>query len=156
VQIRKAEPADLETLRDLLREYAMHLTDTLGAENMNRERFEQELAALPSTYEILLLVFVQEVAAGCVLLKTLPDTEKACELKRLWVRPQFRGLRLGRRLTESAMREAAERGYAAMYLDTVPAAMESAHRIYQDLGFEPVKRYNDNPVGDVRFFRRAL
>ena len=82
--------------------------------------------------------------------------EKACELKRLWVRPQFRGLSLGRKLTESAMQEAKQRGYTAIYLDTVPAALPAASRLYQALGFEPVERYNDNPVSNVKFFRRLL
>ena len=82
--------------------------------------------------------------------------EKACELKRLWVRPQFRGLSVGRTLTQSAIAEATERDYTAMYLDTVPLAMQAAHRMYQQLGFELVERYNDNPVRDVTFFRRAL
>jgi putative acetyltransferase len=157
VEIRHAERADIDTLRDLLREYALHLTYTLGVESMCMERFEQELAILPSPYDILLLAFAGEAAAGCVMLKMLPSkNEKACELKRLWVGPRFRGSGIGRQLTESAMRHAAERGYGAMYLDTVPAAMQSAHRIYQELGFEAVERYNDNPVANVRFFRCAL
>lgn len=144
-------------LRSLLREYASHLTGTLGAENMNMARFEEEVATLPPPYKILLLALVDAEAAGCVLLKPLTNVnEMACELKRLWVRPQFRGLSLGRRLTESAMSEATQQGYVTMYLDTVPLAMEAAHRIYERLGFVAVDRYNDNPVGNVKFFRRAL
>ena len=77
-------------------------------------------------------------------------------MKRLWVRPQFQGLGIGRRLTEALMAEAQQRGYTAMYLDTVPAAMKAAHGLYSSLGFVPVERYNDNPVPDVVFFRRDL
>lgn len=141
----------------LLREYGMHLRGTLGAENMCMAGYERELASLPLPYELLLLGFVDGKAAGCALVKPITRLpEKACELKRLWVRPEFRGLNLGRELTQRAMQEASERGYTAMYLDTVPAAMQTAHRLYLDLGFEPIERYNDNPVSDVTFFRRAL
>jgi GNAT superfamily N-acetyltransferase len=94
--------------------------------------------------------------------------ERACEMKRLWVRPQFRGLRVGRLLSERLVEEARARGYSAMYLDTMPATMRAANRIYAELGFAPVERYCDNPVlrqipgsednrsPDVVFFRREL
>jgi len=161
--IREAEAkAGLDTLRTLLREYGMHLTGTLGAENICMQQYEKELAALPCPYETLLLAFADEEAAGCVLLKAIKGTddsvadETACELKRLWVRPRFRGLGVGAKLTEHAIAEARRRGYTAMYLDTVPSAMQAANRMYQTFGFKPIERYNANPVSNVRFFRRAL
>lgn len=156
--IRSAETsAELDTLRLLLREYAQDLTGTLGAENMNMYAYEEELGTLPFPYETLLLAYVDQHAAGCVLLKAiLRKDEKACELKRLWVRRQFRGLGIGRKLTESAVAQAKRGGYTAMYLDTVPVAMQGASRIYQELGFEPIDRYNDNPVSNLKFFRRSL
>jgi ribosomal protein S18 acetylase RimI-like enzyme len=158
IEVRSWEtPDDLKVLRVLLGEYFDHLKDTLGAENMDRWRFEQELLTLPLPYEILLLAYVAREAAGCLLLKPLfREAERGCEVKRLWVRPQFRGLSLGRKLTESAMAEATRHGYTAIYLDTVPAVMHAANRVYESLGFEPVERYNDNPVSNVKFLRRAL
>ncbi len=154
---------DFDALRVLLREYVAHLSETLGAGNVCIEQYEQELSALPSPYQTLLLAFAgEEDAAGCVLLKAIqssgesPPDEKACELKRLWVRPQFRGRGLGRNLTGAALSEAKRQGYTAMYLDTVPAAMQAAHRMYLELGFQPTERYNDNPVSHVAFFRRLL
>jgi putative acetyltransferase len=140
----------------------MHLTGTLGAKNMCMLWYDEELSTLPAPYETLVLAFVDDEPAGCVLLKPIkglddsPTGEKACELKRLWVRPQFRGLGIGRTLTDTAMAEAKRRSYTAMYLDTVPSVMQAAHRMYQELGFEPIERYNDNPVSDVNFFRRTL
>jgi ribosomal protein S18 acetylase RimI-like enzyme len=89
-------------------------------------------------------------------------------MKRLWVRPQFRKLRLGRLLSERLVEEARARGYTAMYLDTMPNTMQAANRIYEDLGFSRVERYGDNPVlrqipgsednrsPDVVFFRREI
>ena len=161
--IRSAQgAADIELLRELLREYGEHLTVSLGAENMCMQRYEQEMNTLPSPYETLLLAFIDEHAAGCVLLKPITGTddssadEKACELKRLWVRPRFRGFGLGRKLAETALTEAKWRSYTAVYLDTVPSAMQAAHRMYQELGFHRIERYNDNPVSQVEFFRRPL
>ncbi len=164
ITIRAAQSAaDFDTLRELLREYGAHLTGSLGAENICMRQYEQELAGLPSPYRALLLAFAgEEDHAGCVLLKPVqhsdgstPD-EQACEMKRLWVRPRFRGCGVGRKLTEGALTEAKRQGYTTMYLDTVPAVMQTAHRIYQELGFEPTERYNDNPVEHVAFFRRQL
>lgn len=163
VSIRRAESVgDLDLLRVLLSEYAAYLTGTLGSENMCMQRYEEELSTLPYPYQILLLAFADADTAGCVLLKaiSLSDDrgapERACELKRLWVRPQFRGLRIGRELTEHVMREAKQEGYTTIYLDTVPAAMQAAHGMYLAMGFESIGRYNDNPVSNVEFFRRRL
>lgn len=150
--------SDLEAVRTLLREYATHLNNSLGAEHICLAEYEEELAGLPSPYQILLLAFAidsndHEEAAGCVLLKPMKD---ACEMKRLWVRPQFHGHGIGRKLTEELIDAARQHGYSAMYLDTVPAAMKAAYHLYSTLGFAPVERYNDNPVPDVVFFRRDL
>ena len=151
-------PAHLTTLRELLREYSAHLAASpAGAANICLDNFEQELADLPAPYTALLLAHVDGQPAGCIALKPLPSApEPACELKRLWVRPAFRGHSLGRRLVHAALEQAAALGSAAVYLDTVPAAMPEANRLYTSLGFEPVERYNQNPVADVAFFRRAL
>ncbi len=77
-------------------------------------------------------------------------------MKRLWVAGTFRGLGLGQRLVEEAIVWAERAGFEAMYLDTVPTAMPEANRLYEDMGFRRVERYNENPVADVVFFRRGL
>jgi putative acetyltransferase len=157
--IRTVETSsDLQAIRTLLREYAVYLNGSLGAEHICLAEYERELASLPSPYQVLLIAFAadsdgNEETVGCVLLKPI---EGACEMKRLWVRPQFQGLGIGRQLAEALIVEAQRRGYPAMYLDTVPAAMEAAYHLYRALGFVPVERYNDNPVPDVVFFRRDL
>jgi GNAT superfamily N-acetyltransferase len=148
----------MELLRVLLREYVSHLNNSLGSEHICWNDIEKELAALPSPYQVLLIGFVadgngKEEAAGCVFLKPIED---ACEMKRMWVRPQFQGLGIGRKLAEALMNKARQHGYTAMYLDTVPTAMQAAHHLYSALGFVPVERYNDNPVPDVEFFRLNL
>jgi ribosomal protein S18 acetylase RimI-like enzyme len=173
VALRHAEsPADFEELRTLLRQYAEHLNaTTAGGEHICLESYEKELASLPGAYSrpegALLLAYVDEEAAGCVALKPLllrDAGERACELKRLWVKPRFRGLGVGRRLAQAAMDYAAEQGYLTIYLDTIPAQMEAATELYRKLGFEPTERYRTRELfshlGDeapeVIFFRRSL
>jgi GNAT superfamily N-acetyltransferase len=177
VIIRFAAVADLDQVRELLREYAAYLNASVGEEHICLENYEKELATLPAPYHapggVILLAFVDAEAAGVVALKPLTPVraafagERASEMKRLWVRPQFRGLGLGNMLSERLMEVARERGYTALYLDTMPATMAAANRIYAKLGFVPVERYADNPVlrqpagvdnrsPDVVFFRREL
>ena len=177
-EIVLAHPAsaeELETLRTLLREYAAHLNATTpGGKHVCLESYEKELASLPGAYAqpegTLLLAYLDGEPAGCVAVKRLnpqppPETgEVACELKRLWVRPRFRGHGLGVRLVKAALRDAVAQGYTAAYLDTVPVQMESATQIYRKLGFEPAKRYRATDLlsylGDqapeIVFFRRSL
>ncbi|AXC10509.1 Histone acetyltransferase HPA2 [Acidisarcina polymorpha] len=163
---------DLEIARLLLREYAAYLNQSLGEEHICLSSYEQELVGLPGAYAspagVILLAFQDDEPAGCVALKPLkPERaiereESACEMKRLWVRPQFRRLSIGLVLAQALIRYAQSRGYTAMYLDTVPAAMRSANRMYQELGFVPVERYTTNPILGahpmlpVEFFRLSL
>lgn len=171
--IREASSdADLESVRVLLREYAEYLNASLGEEHICLESYEKELNELPGAYAppggVLLIAFENGRPAGCGAFKPLSpkrafdQEEVACEMKRLWVRPEFRGRGIGEKLALALMRCARERGYTAMYLDTVPTAMQAANRIYRDLGFEEVARYGTNPVLatdsplDVKFYRCSL
>jgi len=147
---------DLALCRTLMREYAAFLNASIGGEHICIESLEAELAALPGPYAppagAILLAFHDDQPAGCVALKpivptqTTSITERACEMKRLWVRPNQQGTGLGRLLADSVIKAARERNYTAMYLDTMPASMPAAHRLYTTLGFHPVDRYNQNPV----------
>jgi GNAT superfamily N-acetyltransferase len=148
---------DMTAVRRLMQAYGEHLAaNPGGSANICLEGYGQELEGLPGPYVALLLAYVDEVAAGCVALKPLQLEVRACEMKRLWVDDRFRGLGLGRRLVEEAIGWAQRMGFQAMYLDTVPAAMPEANRLYEAMGFVRVERYNENPVADVVFFRRGL
>jgi GNAT superfamily N-acetyltransferase len=160
ILIREASNVeDVELARVLMREYAAYLgANPAGAANICLVGYENELAGLPSPYVapgVLLLATIDGEPAGCVGLKALQEPG-ALELKRLWVGSAYRGFGLGRRLMQAAIDFARKDGMGTIYLDTVPAAMPEANRLYEAFGFERVERYNDNPVADVVFFRLGL
>jgi GNAT superfamily N-acetyltransferase len=166
------EKSDAELCRTLMLEYAQFLNQSVGGEHICVDSLEYELAALPGSYAdpagAVLLAFEGETPAGCVALKPLKlarpanANERACEMKRLWVRPARQGTGLGRKLAEAIIDVAQRRGYTAMYLDTMPQSMQAAYRLYCTMGFTPVDRYNQNPVLrqsdllEIAFLRREL
>ena len=151
-------PSDLDDVRSLFREYVS--TPGFGAafqQYLAQQRFEDELAGLPGPYALpdgcLLLATVGERVAGCVAYKTLEDG--ICEMKRLYVRAEYRTLGVGRALTEALIAEASGAGYRKMRLDTLPS-MTQAQALYRSLGFRDIPRYCDNPVAGAVFLELAL
>lgn len=148
---------DIAAVRRLLRGYGDYLAaNPAGAANIFLEGFGQELEGLPGPYFVVLLAEVDGVAAGCVALRRVAKDESGCEMKRLWVDGAFRGFGLGRRLVEEVIARAKQMGFGAMYLDTVPAAMPEANRLYAAMGFEGTERFNENAIDGVMFFRLRL
>lgn len=149
--------ADVALVRRLMQAYGNYLAaDPAGSASICIQGYNEEMERLPEGYLVLLLAQVDGQPAGCVALRRLQLEGPSCEMKRLWVDSGFRGLGLGRLLVEKAIVWAERAGFTAMYLDTVPAAMPEANRLYRAMGFHPVERYNKNPVADVVFFRRSL
>lgn len=147
IQIRAAAlPDDRVTVEDLFREYAA----TLGID-LAFQQFDEELASLPGKYAPpkgrLLLAYVGAAPAGCVALRPLNDDD--CEMKRLYVRPQFRGQGIGRRLVDELIAAARYAGYSRIYLDTLPS-MGQAISLYESLGFRDTEPYCHNPVAGAR------
>jgi ribosomal protein S18 acetylase RimI-like enzyme len=138
--------------RDLFCEYAAESQLDLCFQN-----FEAELAGLPGAYAPpdgrLLLALYEEQLAGCVALRRLD--EGVCEMKRLFVRPAFRGLGLGRELARRVIEEARAAGYATMRLDTL-ARMQAAVALYESLGFRRIAAYRPNPLEDVVYMELRL
>lgn len=147
--LRSAESAaDLDLARELMLEYARSLDFELCFQS-----FDAELSALPGKYAPpegrLYLAFADHSPAGCIALRPLDAS--ICEMKRLWVRPEFRGTGLGRKLCERVLQDARAIGYHAMRLDTIGATMAPAVALYRSLGFVEVAPYYDNPVPGALF-----
>jgi putative acetyltransferase len=142
----------LESVRGLFLEYARSLGFSLCFQG-----FDRELATLPGDYAppsgCLLLALVDGNAAGCVGLRRIDD--ERCEMKRLYVRPEYRGEGLGRVLAEKVVAEARIVGYRSMYLDTLPV-MKEAQALYQSLGFSDCAPYYDNSCVGSRCMLREL
>lgn len=119
------------------------------------QNYDEELSHLREKYERLYLALTPEgQAAGCIALHRLDDAR--CELKRLYVRPQYRKDGLGSLLTEQLLADAVSAGYRTMLLDTFPF-LESAVRLYRRHGFTDAEQYNNNPIpGEMIFLEKTL
>lgn len=153
LKIIQAETTEqVQTARGLFEEYAASLGIDLAFQN-----FEQELARLPGDYAPpdgrLLLAVCDNQIAGCVALRKLADGMS--EMKRLYVKPQFRGSKIGLTLAEAVIEEARRIGYARMRLDTLPS-MTRARAVYESLGFRRIDSYRLNPIADTAFMELTL
>jgi ribosomal protein S18 acetylase RimI-like enzyme len=143
-----APASDFEIVRELFTEYA----SSLGVD-LSFQDFDSELSTLADFYELILVAHDDDSASGCVALRRLDDI--TCEMKRLYVRPEFRGHNLGRTLAERIIEEARQAGYARMRLDTLPS-MTTAIPLYQSLGFVEIAPYRFNPIEGTKFMELDL
>lgn len=147
-----AETSDFKAVRDLFQEYESQLGFDLGFQH-----FDQELANLPGGYArpggCLLMAEFRDLPAGCVGVRAFSGS--ICEMKRLYVRPDFRGMGLGRQLAARAVDEARAMGYTAMRLDTIDS-MAAARGLYASLGFKGIPAYRHNPIKGVEYLELDL
>jgi ribosomal protein S18 acetylase RimI-like enzyme len=145
---------DLSSAIRMFRAYAASLEVDLSYQN-----FKGEIVVMPGRYappngELLLARDFRGAAVGCVGLRPI-DPQGCCEMKRLYVSPEGRGVGLGRRLVEAVVREAERIGYREMRLDTLPS-MAEAIALYRKCGFERTEPYYATPVVGTVFMRRRL
>jgi ribosomal protein S18 acetylase RimI-like enzyme len=154
LKIFRAETsAQIAAARELFLEYAKSLNFSLCFQS-----FDKELASLPGGYAPpsgrLLLAELNGQVAGCVGLRRLDAG--ICEMKRLYVRPESRGHKLGRRLAEAVIAEACAVGYHRMRLDTVEPVMHEAVQLYRALGFYEIPPYCSNPIEGALYMELHL
>jgi ribosomal protein S18 acetylase RimI-like enzyme len=154
LEIIEAEtPEQIAQARALFREYETWIELALCFQN-----FDEEVATLPGKYAApegrLLLAFVDQKLAGCIALRKLETG--VCEMKRLFVKSEFRGQKIGIALIEKLIEEARKIGYAQIRLDTFPPKMAKAVSLYESYGFRPIPPYYENPYDDTLFMEKNL
>jgi putative acetyltransferase len=149
-------PQEIAAVREIFREYALALGIDLCFQG-----FDVEVAQLPGDYSAprgaLFTALVDGQLAGCCALRPLDsvDYPNACEMKRLYVRPTYRSLGLGRQLAEVTLDAARAGGYNCILLDTL-SDMEAARALYEDLGFEEIPPYYHNPIAGAHYLKARL
>jgi putative acetyltransferase len=145
--------ADIQQARALFEEYASGLGISLCFQN-----FDKELVNLPGDYASpdgrLLLAREDDQLAGCIAMRKLEPN--VCEMKRLFLRPAYRGKGLGRVLVKAIIDEALKVGYTHMRLDTLPGRMDKAIELYRSIGFVEIGPYCENPVDGAKFMELDL
>lgn len=143
----------------LFSEYTSYLTenDPSFREYLAIQHYDEELAHLERKYKApggrLYLALWDGAPAGCIGMRRI--SESICEMKRLYVRPEYRGHGIARTLAERLLRDAGEAGYSQMVLDTLPF-LDGALRLYRSLGFAEIPCYNDSPLSTSIYLGRRL
>jgi putative acetyltransferase len=152
VDCRDATMADMPLVKELFEEYS----GSLGID-LSFQDFKRELATLPGKYSppegALIIASHQGRPCGCVALRKIDA--RACEMKRLYVRPKERGLGIGRRLVTAILEEARLKGYRVMRLDTL-SSLKSAVALYRFFGFREIPPYIFNPIEGALFMEKNL
>jgi GNAT superfamily N-acetyltransferase len=149
---------DLEIVKGLLEEYTASLFELDGPYHIKEfEAHKHQMNDLGGYFGppdgCLLLAKYKKEPAGCVALRKLNDN--TCEMKRLYVKPEFRGLKIGRELAERVIEQARRIGYERMRIHTI-TALERANRLYRSLGFNEIDPYEYTPREDAVFMELKL
>ncbi|MHC5352621.1 GNAT family N-acetyltransferase [Myroides sp. LJL115] len=142
----------LQQIKELFTQYTNSLQIDLDFQN-----YSQEFDNLPGEYQnpngALYIAFLQDVPVGCIALRPLNQND--CEMKRLFVKPNYRGYKIGKLLCLELIEFAKNKGYDHMYLDTLDI-LDAAVQLYLSLGFKPTKPYYPTPLENTLFFKYDL
>lgn len=148
----KAAYNDLENIKLLFNEY----TTMLGV-NLTFQGYDEEIKNLPGKYALpygrLYIAYYNNKAAGCIALRKFEND--GCEMKRLFVRPEYRHLKIGKKLVDKIIEDARELKYKYMVLDTL-SNLHEAVSLYRKFGFQEVEAYYENPLDNVLYFKLEL
>jgi GNAT superfamily N-acetyltransferase len=158
VEIVRVAPEDesrLERVRELMSEHFVFMTGHWP--HMDAEAFAEELRAIPETYPVVLLALLDDEAAGCIMLRDVEDDARACEVRRMFVRPALRRRGVARSLATRLMAEACGLGYSTMRLVTTNL-FDGALPLYESLGFAHVEPFRPStmPLELVSFMQRDI
>ncbi|MBE0433929.1 GNAT family N-acetyltransferase [candidate division WOR-3 bacterium] len=150
--VEAASDAQLREIRELFKEYA----DSLGFD-LDFQNYADERASLPGEYKaprgVLLLAYWDGEVAGCAALRPIDD--EICEMKRMYVRPEYRGQGIGRQMAVRIIEFARSAGYKRMRLDTIDT-MTEAITLYKSLGFSEIEPYCYNPLRGAKYMELVL
>jgi len=150
---------DKENMKQLFDEYREFLIEleSVFIDYLHLQNYDDEINGLHEGYGLpngrLYIAYFNNQAAGCIALRQINDTE--CEMKRLYVRPQFGGNKIGETLVETIISDAKKIGYKSMLLDTFPA-LDKAIKLYEKRGFYKIPPYNNSPVENAVFMKLDL
>lgn len=142
----------INEVRNLITEYTQMLDRDLTFQNITEELKDPSKKYTPPEGELLVAIEKEKVIGMIAYHK---HSSKRCEMKRLYVKPEYRGMKLGEQLIQKIIELAKQSGYTEMVLDTL-APLQSAIYLYQKIGFQQCEPYYNNPMNDVIYFKKTL
>ena len=153
IQKVTTEGPALESIKSLFKAYLGELNEDLCFQSFDSE-IDNPLYKYSAPTGALFIAFYNGVPVGCIALQPLQEAQ-TCEMKRLYVEPQYRNLKIGDALVKVLLQEAQLLGYTTMKLDTLER-LQAAIQLYQKFGFETVTAYYDNPLPSVVYMEKKL
>ena len=150
---------DTDNIKILFDEYTKLLVDTdSNFENyLDIQNYDDEIENLNAKYSLphgrLYIAYLNKQAAGCIALRKINESD--CEMKRLYVKPEYRGSGIAKKLVDLIISDAKSIGYQCMLLDTLPG-LKGAIKLYEGIGFYRIPSYNDSPIDDTVFMKLDL
>ena len=153
IQKVTTEGPALESIKSLFKAYLGELNEDLCFQSFNSE-IDNPLYKYSAPTGALFIAYYNAIPVGCIALQPLQEAQ-TCEMKRLYVEPQYRNLKIGGALVKVLLQEAQLLGYTTMKLDTLER-LQAAIQLYQKIGFETVTAYYDNPLPSVVYMQKKL